>query len=91
MNLTEQQIKDSVEVAFTKNDETVVITGVLTQAKWNEGTQGRRFLTGFIHHDQFERWPNGTRIHTSYVLEEVANEVFRTRSDHHYRVESWAE
>jgi hypothetical protein len=91
MSLTEQQIKDSVEVAFTKDDETVEITGVLTSAKWTDGTQGRRFLTGFIFRDRFARWPDGFRIHTSYVLEEVAPEVFKTRSDHYYRVESWAE
>lgn len=83
--------KIAPETVVLKDGSSAVITAILTNAFWMQGTQGRRFLVGDVHRDVFERWPDGRHIQTSYVLEEVNPEVFKTRSDHYYRVESWIE
>lgn len=83
--------KIAPETVTLKDGGTATLTAILTNARWMDWTADRRFLTGDIHRDAFDRWPDGTHIHTSVVLEEVTPEVFKTRSNHYYRVESWAE
>lgn len=73
-----------------KGDSAIPLTARLRQVVRQKGLNGQEYLVGNVYGDRFERWPDGLRIHTSYVLEEVSENVFRTRSDHHYRVESWA-
>ncbi|TXM69612.1 hypothetical protein [Methylobacterium sp. WL120] len=64
----------------------IEITASLRNAKWNVGTEDRRFLTGDVIGDKLERWPDGEHIHTTYVLEEPEKNVFKTRSGHYYKV-----
>jgi hypothetical protein len=51
----------------------------------------RDFLTGHVRSDIKDRFPDGLRIHTSFIVREVAPDVFLTRTGSLYRVESWAQ
>jgi phosphopentomutase len=60
------------------NNITAELTG------WSRESFGKlKFLMGKINFDTKERWPNGTRIHTSYIVhEEDAGDyiIFTTRN-----------
>lgn len=64
------------------------ITAVLSDAAVMEGLAGR-FLVGDVSYDIKDRWPNGTHIHTSYIIEELGSDTFRTRAQETFKVVSW--
>lgn len=47
------------------------------------------FLAGAVTGDLLKRFKDGATIHTSLVKDEVAPDVFLTRSRNLYRVRSW--
>lgn len=66
----------------------VKITANLRNAKLTK--QGDfEFLTGEIFGDTEDRFPDGYRVHTSYITKLIDVDVFETRSQSVYRVENW--
>jgi hypothetical protein len=72
--------------------QTREITAYLSQASRTQTWRrdDREVLSGIIRSDREGRFGDGERIHTSYLIREVAPDVFLTRSNSLYRVESWA-
>lgn len=71
--------------------QTHEVTAYLSDAiKTQTGlTADREILTGFIRSDVKDRFPDGLRIHTSFITREVSPDVFLTRTGSIYRIESW--
>jgi len=65
------------------------ITATLERASKASGVGGR-YLVGFVFGDAHGRFKDGSFIHTSQLKEEVAPDVFLTRSGNLYRVKSWS-
>jgi hypothetical protein len=80
--------RETVEI----DGQTREITGILSEAVRTPTYLGkdRVVISGFIRGDIPGRFRTGDRIHTSYLIREVAPDVFLTRSGNLYRVESWA-
>lgn len=85
-------------ISETTGRETVEIDGVATEitAYLSDAIRtptglvaDRDILTGVVRSDIKDRFPDGLRIHTSFLTREVAPDVFLTRSGSIYRVESW--
>lgn len=64
------------------------ITGRLLNAYRREWPGGRYYLVGEIYEDMHQRWPDGTTISTSPVLEEESGGIVLTVNSI-YEVESW--
>jgi hypothetical protein len=68
-----------------------LVTGIFTEADIIESYAGKVVLVGIVKNDQMGRFQDGSRIHTSAIVKEIAPDVFLTRSENVYRVESWRE
>lgn len=66
----------------------VPVTAVLDDAVRMQGLSGE-FLVGNVSYDLLNRWPNGTRIHSSYIVDAIDEATFRDRAGSTYRVVSW--
>jgi hypothetical protein len=73
--------REFVEVDGQRLEITAYLSGVVKTQ--NHRDPFREILSGFIA--KTDEW-----IHTSYIVREVAPDVFLTRSGSLYRVESWA-
>lgn len=68
------------------------ITGTLKNARRYSAQDDHRgpCLNGDIHGDVRGRFRDGTNVTTSTIVEELPDNVFKTRNST-YRVETWAE
>jgi hypothetical protein len=50
---------------------------------------GKPFLMGEIYGDRHGRFVDGKKIHTSFIVRELAEDVFETQGGDVYRVVNW--
>ncbi|KOX53869.1 hypothetical protein ADL19_14965 [Streptomyces purpurogeneiscleroticus] len=86
--ISETTGRETVDVDGQTREITAYLSEAVRTQTWNR--EDREVLTGFIRNDREGRFRDGQRIHTSYLIREVAPGVFLTRTGSLYRVESWA-
>lgn len=61
------------------NDNVVPVQARLEEAELlTHATSGKDFLVGIIYDDQRGRFPDGVYVRTSYLVEKIGEDVYRT-------------
>lgn len=85
--LGKYQVPNAVDVEIV-GERPVFVTAILMQASKEEAF-GKPFLVGAIYRDQLGRFKDGTWMHTSFIAKELAPNLFLTRDNDVYRVDTW--
>lgn len=70
------------------NNILIEIDGVLENAEFDEAF-GNTYLIGTIYGDVSGRFPDGRRIHTSFLVRKISETIYEDRGGRFYRIASW--